>query len=166
MRPNESITWFRNISARDSFISCWPRMHNILLVLYRKQKWLVHLSSLWVFESFVLLSRGYINELVIPNLSYKHVYSYVMRFGSQILAFYFSQCIHLWISVMMVNIRGGTVHRCHGSVVTVRYDFSTWKKKKSTMLGFFSFILNRQYCKFKKNPSRCENTTYYYMLYI
>ncbi len=32
-----------------------------------------------------------------------------------------------------------------GSGVTVRYDFgTTGKKKKSTMLGFFSFILNRQ----------------------
>ncbi len=32
-----------------------------------------------------------------------------------------------------------------GSGVTVRYDFGTkGKKKKSTMLGFFSFILNRQ----------------------
>ncbi len=31
-----------------------------------------------------------------------------------------------------------------GSGVTVRYDFGTTGEKKSTMLGFFSFILNRQ----------------------
>ncbi len=38
----------------------------------------------------------------------------------------------------------GTQMSWFGSGVTVRYDFgATWKKKKSTMLGFFSF-LNRQ----------------------
>ncbi len=37
------------------------------------------------------------------------------------------------------------------SGITVRYDFGTaGEKKKSTMLSFFSFILNRQYCKFLK----------------
>ncbi len=54
---------------------------------------------------------------------------------------------------LYINNRGGTVHRCHGSVrtsvqgsrFTVRYDFgTTGEKKKYTMLGFFSFILNRQ----------------------
>ncbi len=51
------------------------------------------------------------------------------------------------LQMHMIAGRGGTVHRCHGSVRTsVRYDFGTTGKKenKSTMLGFFSFILNRQ----------------------
>ncbi len=34
-----------------------------------------------------------------------------------------------------------------GSGVTDRCDFDTTGKKKSTMLGFFSFILNRQLYK-------------------
>jgi len=35
-----------------------------------------------------------------------------------------------------------------GSGVTVRYDFgTTGKKNKTTTLGFFSFILNRQLYK-------------------
>ncbi len=39
-----------------------------------------------------------------------------------------------------------------GSGVTVRCDSgTTGEKKKSTMLGFFSFILNRQQCKLKKS---------------
>ncbi len=53
--------------------------------------------------------------------------------------------------LVYMYIRGGTVHRCHGSVRTSvrgsRFDTISVqhkKKKKSTMLGFFSFILNRQ----------------------
>ncbi len=41
------------------------------------------------------------------------------------------------------------------------------QEKKSTMISFFSFILNRQKYKLKKIPPRCENTKYcYIMLYI
>ncbi len=49
-----------------------------------------------------------------------------------------------------IAFRGGAVHRCHGSVRTSvrgsRFDTISvqHEKKKSTMLGFFSFILNRQ----------------------
>ncbi len=46
-----------------------------------------------------------------------------------------------------IYFRGGTGHVRYVPRfgVTVRYDFgTTGKKKKSTMLGFFSFILNRQ----------------------
>ncbi len=48
------------------------------------------------------------------------------------------------------HIRGGTVHRCHGSVCTsvrghgsirIRYNR---EKNKSTMLCIFSFVLKRQ----------------------
>ncbi len=47
-----------------------------------------------------------------------------------------------------------------GSGVTVRYNFGTTGGKNLSILGFFSFILNRQSCKFKRNPLRCENTNY------
>ncbi len=41
------------------------------------------------------------------------------------------------------------------------------QEKKSTMISFFSFILNRQKYKLKIIPPRCENTKYcYIMLYI
>ncbi len=48
-----------------------------------------------------------------------------------------------------MHCRGGTVHRCHGSVRTSvrgpRFDtISVQHEKKKSMLGFFSFILNRQ----------------------
>ncbi len=49
-----------------------------------------------------------------------------------------------------ISSRGGKVHRCHVSVHTSvrgsRFDTISvqQEKKKSTMLGFFSFILNRQ----------------------
>ncbi len=33
------------------------------------------------------------------------------------------------------------------------------------MLGFFIYF-EQTVEQIKKNPSRCENTTYYYMLYI
>ncbi len=72
-----------------------------------------------------------------------------------------------------IYIRGGTVHRCHGSVRTSvrgsRFDTISvqHEKKKSTMLGSFIFIYFEQtIVQIKKNPSRCENTTYYDMLYI
>ncbi len=51
----------------------------------------------------------------------------------------------------------------HGSI---RFRYNR-KKKNSTMLGFFSFIFNRQLYKLLFFPPRCENTKYYYiMLYI
>ncbi len=60
--------------------------------------------------------------------------------------FYFG---HYYL-LFTVDSRGGTVRRCHGSVCTSvrgsRFDAISvqHEKKKSTMLGFFSFILNRQ----------------------
>ncbi len=48
---------------------------------------------------------------------------------------------------LYINNRGGTVHRCHGSVRTSvqgsRFDtisVQQGKKKKSTMLGFFIYF--------------------------
>ncbi len=80
----------------------------------------------------------------------------------------FSQRVGLYI-----YIRGGTVHRCHGFVrtlgsgVTVQYDFGTNMKKKEIYHDQFLFIYFEQtVVQIKKNPSRCENTKYYYMLYI
>ncbi len=72
---------------------------------------------------------------------------------------------------MYVCIRGSMVHRCHGSVHTsVRgswFDTISVQQggEKSTMLGFFSFILNRQLYKLQIFfPPRCENTKYYYIV--
>ncbi len=61
-------------------------------------------------------------------------------------SFNYYYCYYIYI-----YIRGGTVHRCHGSVRTSvrgsRFDtisVQQEKKKKSTMLGFFSFILKQK----------------------
>ncbi len=49
-----------------------------------------------------------------------------------------------------IYIRGGTVHKSHGSVCTSvrgsRFDTISLQqeKNKSNMLGFFSFIMNRE----------------------
>ncbi len=65
-----------NIESSQRGIRSVLTAHAQLLILYRKQKWLVLLSSLF--------SRvGNRNELIIPNLPYKHVYS------TQIVAFLF-----------------------------------------------------------------------------
>ncbi len=57
-------------------------------------------------------------------------------------------CIHTYTHTYIHTYQPGMVHRCHGSVRTSvrgsRFDkISVQQKKKSTMLGFFSFILNR-----------------------
>ncbi len=55
-----------------------------------------------------------------------------------------------------------------GSGVTVRYDFgTTWKKKEIYYARFLFIYFEQTVVQIKKkSPSRCENTTYYYMLYI
>ncbi len=68
-----------------------------------------------------------------------------------------------------VNSRGGTVHRCHGSVRTSvqgsRFDAISVQHEKKEIYVLFLFIYFEQtVVQIKKNPSRCENTTYYYML--
>ncbi len=76
-------------------------------------------------------------------------------------------CRHIYI-----YIRGGTVHRCHGSVRTSvrgsRFDtISVQHEKNKIYYARFLFIYFEQtVVQIKKNPSRCENSTYYYMLYI
>ncbi len=74
-------------------------------------------SSLESFESFVLLSRDvtaldreissfttFLTNGCIVNNNNNNIYfySYVIRFWSQIVAFFFLQFINVWISVMMV----------------------------------------------------------------
>ncbi len=56
---------------------------------------------------------------------------------------------HSFFSYYIAGNRGGTVHRCHGSVRTSvqvsRFDtISVQQGKQSSMLCFFLFILNRQ----------------------
>ncbi len=74
---------------------------------------------------------------------------------------------------MCVCIRGGTVHRCHGSVRTSvrgsRFDtISVQHEKKEIYYARFIFIYFEQTVVQikKKNPSRCENTTYYYICFV
>ncbi len=80
--------------------------------------------------------------------------------------------IYFWYEyIQYIYIRGGTVHRCHGSVRTSvrgsRFDtISVQHEKKEIYYALFLFIYFEQISKLKKNQSRCENTTYYYMLYI
>ncbi len=51
-------------------------------------------------------------------------------------------CVHACVCVSVCMYVLGVARYTD---VTVRYDFrTTGKKKKSTMLGLFSFILNRQ----------------------
>ncbi len=46
-----------------------------------------------------------------------------------------------------------------GSGVTVRYDSVQYEKKRNLLcLSFFSLLV-----QIKKNPSRCENTKYYFL---
>ncbi len=75
-------------------------------------------------------------------------------------------------SFRFLGTRGGTVHRCHSSVRTSvrgsRFDTISvqHEKKKEIYYARFLFIYFEQtVVQIKKNPSRCENTTYYYMLY-
>ncbi len=98
-----------------------------------------------------------------PKASYRTVqYEYVYRYNPYIYIY-----IYIYIS-------GGTVHRCHGSVRTLvrgsRFDTISvqHEKKKEIYYARFLFIYFEQTVVQikKKNPSRCENTTYYYVIYI
>ncbi len=81
---------------------------------------------------------------------------------------YVCMCVYIYIYILW----GGTVHRCHGSVRTLvrgsRFDtISVQHEKKKIYYARFLFIYFEQtVVQIKKNPSRCKNTTYYYMLYI
>ncbi len=98
-----------------SFVTWQPHKLNQCSLSW-KENWLVHLG-VFGFESFVLLSRdvtaldreissfttflttnGCIVIIIIIIISY----SDMMRFWTQIVAFYFLQFINVWISVMMV----------------------------------------------------------------
>ncbi len=98
---------------------------------------------------------------------------YIMCLTLQILkdkSDFISQRLSGHTVYIYIYIRGGTVHRCHGSVSTSvrgsRFDTISvqQEKKKSTMLGFFSFILNRQLYKLLFFSTRRENTKYYYIV--
>ncbi len=83
-----------------SFIT-WQLHTRNLCSLSRKENWLVHLLSpsfFWI-EKLVHLQLSLHGCIVIICI---YFYSYVMRFWSQIVAFYFLQFINVWISVMMV----------------------------------------------------------------
>ncbi len=71
------------------------------------------------------------------DLLYKSV---VMLFTDRVLYLCTNTAIYLYF---YLSIKGGTVHRCHGSVCTSVQGsrFCTISKKKK-ILGFFSFILN------------------------
>ncbi len=70
------------------------------------------------------------------------------------------------------QFRGGTVHRCHGSVRTSvrgsRFDtISVQHEKKRNLCSVSFHLFWTDSSANKKNPSRCENTTYYYIyIYI
>ncbi len=77
--------------------------------------------------------------------------------------------IHIHIHTY-IHIRGGTVHRCHGSVHTSvrgsRFDtISVQQGKKITnLLCSVSFYLFEQtVVQITIFPPRCENTKYYYI---
>ncbi len=85
------------------------------------------------------------------------------------LLLYFLYCHHL--KSIYIYIRGGTVHRCHGSVCTSvrgsRFDtISVQQEKKEIYYARFLFIYFEQTVVQikKKNPPRCENTKYYYIV--
>ncbi len=73
------------------------------------------------------------------DLLYKSV---VMLFNDRVLYLCTNAAIYL---SFYLSIKGGTVHRCHGSVRTSvqgsRFCTILVKKNKKNILGFFSFIL-------------------------
>ncbi len=52
-----------------------------------------------------------------------------------------------------------------GSGVTVLYDFGT-EKKDIYYAQFLFYYFEQTVVQIKKLPFRCENTKYYYMLYV
>ncbi len=98
--------------------------------------------------TFLPMHRANQGNLPIPNI-YIYIYIYIYILG---VAWY-------------TDVTFGTYL---GSGVTVRYDFGTTGKKKEIYYARFLFIYFEQ-TVVKITiffPSRCENTKYYYMLYI
>ncbi len=78
-------------------------------------------------------------------------------------------CVCVWC----VCVRGGTVHRCHGSVRTSvrgsRFDtISVQQEKKKILLCLVSFhlFLTDSCTNYYFFQPRCENTKYYTLCYI
>ncbi len=110
----------------------------------------------WRPSTWVSVGLSCVTVSVLFNFLFRYFYVFIYKY---------KYILYVYI---YIYIRGGTVHRCHGSV---RFRYNMKKKKKSTMLGFIEisslFIdFEQTVVQIKKNTSRCENTTYYYMLYI